>query len=123
MNWLITLRQLPAEVVDVEHVPFTPRYHRAWQQLDAILRRGVYLGARDPDEAPSERFLEIAVWMAPTTGRGFGAYCCFRLEVAGADVLAATLFCYYNGDGCPGFRSHRAAAEFATRNGFNEVNA
>jgi hypothetical protein len=121
VNLLAEIRLLSTALVGVEHVPFTPRHHRAWQQLGAILHRGVYLGHREPDEAPSDRYIEIAVWLSSTTGRGQGAYYCFRLERAGSRVLAASLFCYYNGDDCPGFRTQRAAAAFAAQNGFTLV--
>ncbi len=118
MTWFDSVKRLPSEVIEVRHEPFTARYHRAWQRLEMIVRAGIYLGSRAPEEAPDDRFREIAVWAPPTTGRGFGAYCCFRLEIEQSRVRSATLFCYYDGDECPGFTTLARALSFARTNGF-----
>ena len=114
---LARLRGLGPGQVFVQHHPPTPRYGRAQTKLSYLLREAILLGIKREPRTPSR--LEIAIWTRPPTGRGFGYYACFRLFFERAQLVAALLFCFYDGtERSPGFKSIDAATVFASQNGF-----
>ena len=118
---LASLRSLPAASRIVSHRPETPRYARARVQLAYVVSRSVALGVR-AGEAGLPVAVEIALWVSPPSGRGYGFYSCFRLLRDAGVVTAAVLFCFYDGtERSPGFRTETAAQSFARSQGFQEV--
>ena len=116
VDWLERVRRLSAEQVFVQHNPPTPRYGRAQAKLPYLIREGRLLGSKSVD-TPDR--IEIALWARPASGRGHGYYGCFRLFLEDGDVLAALLFCFYDGtENSPGFKTVDAAAQSAAGNGF-----
>ncbi len=117
-SWLEALRALPPTHVYVQHEPPTPRYGRAQAKLRHIVRASHFLGWR-PGRGSGEGAVDIALWCPPPHGRGYGYYTCFRLLRSGDDVLAAILFCFYDGTAkSPGFKSRSAAQGYAESRGF-----
>jgi hypothetical protein len=117
VDWVAEIQKLGADQVFVQHNPPTPRYGRAQSKLSYLIRDGVFLGSRNIDDLPGR--LEIATWTRPPTGRGYGYYACFRLFFQEKQLAAALLYCFYDGmEQSPGFKSHDAAREYATANGF-----
>jgi hypothetical protein len=116
-DWLARLRNLGPDQVFVQHRPPTPRYGRAQAKLSYLLREAILLGVKH--ERGTRSRVEIAIWTRPPTGRGFGYYACFRLFFEGTELIAALLFCFYDGtERSPGFKSVDAAIVFASHNGF-----
>jgi hypothetical protein len=117
VDWVAEIQGLRADQVFVQHNPPTPRYGRAQSKLSYLIREGIFLGSRLTDDMPER--LEIATWTRPPTGRGYGYYACFRLFFQEKQLVAALLYCFYDGmEQSPGFKSQDAAREYATANGF-----
>ena len=116
-DWLERVRRLSTDQVFVQHNPPTPRYGRAQSKLAYLIREGNLLGTKPVLGEPDR--IEIAIWAKPAAGRGHGYYACFRLFLERGDLLAALLFCFYDGtEQSPGFKSFDAAAHFASSHGF-----
>ncbi|NOY25901.1 MAG: hypothetical protein GXP62_08525 [Oligoflexia bacterium] len=97
----------------------TPRYDRAAQKLDYIVRDARLLGVR-PAESQDPLVAEIAVWTRAPSGAGCGYYACFRLFLDDQERPVYTcLFCFYDGTGAsPCIKAFESAAAFAATNGF-----
>ena len=113
------LRRVPRAFRVVQHEPRTPRYDKAFQKMDYVVREARFLGARAAEVADPTR-VELATWARHPAGHGCGYYACFRLFYGddGQPTFAA-MFCFYDGtDSSPCIRSYDAAAVLALSHGF-----
>ncbi len=117
MDWLDALRGLPPERIFVDHEPPTPRYVRAEVLLRSLVERSELVGVQADPERTSAWL--IALWCSQTSRYRRGFYSCFRLFVDNGAVFAASLYCFYDGEGdSPRIDSRSAAEALAALNGF-----
>lgn len=116
---LDALRRVPRSFRAVQHEPWTPRYDRASQKMDYVIREARYLGAR-PTALPDPLRLELAVWARHPAGHGCGYHACFRLFLNDDhQSVYSAMFCFYDGtDASPCIKSYDAAAQLARSYGF-----
>ena len=117
MDWLEALRGLPAERVFVDHEPHPPRYVRAEVLHRSLVERSELVGVQADSEKTSAWL--IALWCPQVSRHRRGFYSCFRLFVDDGAVIAASLYCFYDGeDDSPRIDSRSAAEALAALNGF-----
>lgn len=117
MPWLQRLKALPEARLLVQHEPETPRYARARDKLDYLLRESSLLGTRAADYPQA---LELAFWAPHPRGRESGYYWCARAFLDDQTALVgAVVFCFWDGtEASPSFKSIDAAQSHATSDGF-----